>query len=679
MSPFPRVDGGVGWLVSRDDTRWMSQNNFTQNNFNGSRNGFFQTGTNRSTTQQMFFNELRFSAARSIRTSILILACFNILAAFATALGILCDAYFRERRNNRKFKFKRDGFSFVPEGEMYPLVLSVGIFIQSVTFAGAQSTGLGNFFGRGCTTIAQLMLPAVFLAPYIQLVFAVEIAIRALRKQPFAPRGKYGVSVCLAVVGMLTLANFLVAAFDRSQDFCLTSLFWFVAHYAKLCFALLVAVAVAILVCIVILFVRLTRSIKIDVTSRVTASRMVYYLALAVISIGFMIPFFFVQAFMEGRRSGVNALDLAMVASVVANVSGLMTGGLYLFLKSSVLSTIGPRDKAGEYEKRRAQYRVRRFDSDDSDNDSHTLCPSTESESLHRMDSHISLVATKKEEEVPDGKSIRSNTSRQGRRSPDSVHSGKLVSTAAPGIMPRAPEPARIPSASPAFSHMRKRSYSLFPRSTPASKSSVTLLPATTYSPSDNLKPPPSMANLVNFRHRRDSSLVSSATVQIGLRLSSVDDVPPHAKSNAVANDSEAHSLNCPNVLAEATPQGNKLPTRLGAVVIPPVVSGDTEDASARRDPVKDARMKTLPPVPKVDSHPAIQEPAKNQITLSPTVYSPDNPKKVKLPSPKGVGFNKPVSKPVNGAPRSSPGAPPRRRGTAETAPLPIDAKGDWI
>lgn len=151
-----------------------------QNNFNRSGNGFFQMANNRTTTtRQMFLNELRFSAAKSIRTSTMILACFNIVAAFATALGIICDSYFRERRNNKNYKFKyaatlrtmalwnqglltaarRNGFSFVPEGEVYPLVLSVGILIQSATFAGAQSTGLDSFLGRGCTTIAQLMLP----------------------------------------------------------------------------------------------------------------------------------------------------------------------------------------------------------------------------------------------------------------------------------------------------------------------------------------------------------------------------------------------------------------------------------------------------------------------------------------------------------------------------------------
>ncbi len=102
MSPFAGlVAGGVGWLESRDDNKWMTQGGF---NNNRSRTGVFQSATNQ-TTQQMFFNELKFSAARSIRTSTIILASFNIIAAFATAIGILCDSYFRRRRNDKTFKF----------------------------------------------------------------------------------------------------------------------------------------------------------------------------------------------------------------------------------------------------------------------------------------------------------------------------------------------------------------------------------------------------------------------------------------------------------------------------------------------------------------------------------------------------------------------------------------------
>ncbi|KAK4127812.1 hypothetical protein N657DRAFT_653935 [Parathielavia appendiculata] len=668
MSLYTGIAGGVGWLESRDD----------DSSFNMSRNGSFQGARNRTSTQQMFINELRFSAARSIRTSTIILASFNIIAAFATALGILCDSYFRKKRNDKQFKFWRNGFGFVPETEIYPLVLSVGIFIQGFIFAGAQSTGLDSLFGFGCTWLAQLMFPAVFIAPYTQLVFGVEIAIRALKKKSFAPRRKYNVSICLSIIGMLLLANFLISIFDRSPNFCLASLFWFVAHYSVICFGLFVAISTILLISTVMVFIRLHRSIKIEVTARVAASRMVYYLALAVISNSFVIPFFFVQGFMDSREQNSNALNLSLIASVVANVSGLMTGGLYLFLKSSTLTTIGPRDKVGEYENRRARYKITRDQSNDDDDDgpgfdSHIMNPVSGPESLRRVDSEASLTSAD-EEEALHGKSIEAGFAKDGRGSPDLFRSNKLVSAVASVLMPKAPEPARIPS-SLAGSHTRKRSYSLFPRSTVGSKPSMMLLPATTYSPGDALKPPPSMANLANMRHRRDSSLVSSATVQIGLRLSSVEGIPPPSQDRAATSESVVHTLDCPNVPKKGDMPSPKRAGALGAGPGTPPLPVGVADEGSQRDPVKDAKMKTLPPVPKINSQVPKADPAAGKVTLSPSIYSQNTPTKVKLPSPKGVGFSMPAPKAASSPPRN----PPRRRGTGDTTALPTNTNGDWI
>lgn len=125
----------------------------------------------------------------------------------------------------------------------------------------------------------------MFIVPYIQLIFGLEVAIRGLqKKEPFGARGKWAVTICLTIIGLLILANFLVANFDRAPNFCLTSLFWFVAHYSVGCFAMLTGIASTLLVCLVIVFVRLHRSTKIEVTERVAASRMVYYMALAIVS-----------------------------------------------------------------------------------------------------------------------------------------------------------------------------------------------------------------------------------------------------------------------------------------------------------------------------------------------------------------------------------------------------------
>ncbi|KAK0615950.1 hypothetical protein B0T17DRAFT_361363 [Bombardia bombarda] len=698
MSPFHQIDGGVGWLESRGDTTWRANTNSASTG-----NGLFQTATNTTTQQQqMFFNDLRFAAAKSIRTSTIILATFNTIAAFATAIGILIDAYYRERRNNKKYKFSRNGFAFVPAVEVFPLVLSVGIIVQGITFAVAQSTGLDSLVGAGCTLVAQLMLPAVFIVPYTQLIFGLEIMMRGLKKQPFAPRGKWSVTICLTIIGLLILTNFLVANFDRSPNFCLTSLFWFVGHYSTGCFALLTGICATLLVCTIVVFVKLHRSTKIEVTERVAASRMVYYMALGAISSGFMLPYFYVMSFVNQKGGQGNALTLSMVASVVANVSGLMTGGLYLFLKSNTLSTIGPRDKIGEYENRRLKYKIRRYGASDPDFDSHMMEPVTGPGSLRRMDSDASLSSIEKVEDTKYDESGRPPSLTYDGPNANPLRPNAVHPTQPP--VPRAPEPAMMSAMSSINPvHMRKRSYSLFPSAAPSIKS-VTLLPATTYSPNNNynesaadtLKPPPSMRNLVN-RHRRDSSLISSATVQIGLRLSSVEDMLPTAESKVVNGDANVYTLDCPNLVSADKPAlANKRPTALTALDtnIPilrpeePVV-----DESPSRDPVKNARMKTLPPVPMPGQAPvepsAANEVAQddNAVMLSPSVYSPTSPTKARLPSPKGVGFILPATK-FNGgsmrSPKSPPMATPRRRAaeddTVATTPrLPNANKGDWI
>lgn len=55
--------------------------------------------------------------------------------------------------------FRTHGFTFVGPAESFPLVLSVGIVVQGIVFAIAQSTGLDHLLTLGCTITSQMMLP----------------------------------------------------------------------------------------------------------------------------------------------------------------------------------------------------------------------------------------------------------------------------------------------------------------------------------------------------------------------------------------------------------------------------------------------------------------------------------------------------------------------------------------
>ena len=167
------------------------------------------------------------------------------------------------------------------------------------------------------------------------------------------------------------------------------------------------------------------------------------------------------------------------------------------------------------------------------------------------------------------------------------------------------------------------------------------------------------------------------ATVQIGIRLSSVDDMPPLAQTKmATSNDNVVHTLDCPNVVKESTLQSPKRAGAMASSTDGPVLSSSAKETSPTRAPVKEAKTKVLPVVPKINSQVPRAEPAQDGFTLSPAVYSPNTPTKVKLPSPRGVGFSMPAPKTASSA--SPPRSPPRRRGTGDTTPLATDAKA-WI
>lgn len=129
-----------------------------------------------ATTTAAITNALKFAQSKSVRTSTIILAAFNSLAAFTTAAGIIYGCWQYKKRMQRRatdpsvtqFEWRLSsqltpsrpsGLFFINTVEVFPLVLSVGITIQSITFAAAQSVGLQALLSRGCTLVAIFMLP----------------------------------------------------------------------------------------------------------------------------------------------------------------------------------------------------------------------------------------------------------------------------------------------------------------------------------------------------------------------------------------------------------------------------------------------------------------------------------------------------------------------------------------
>ncbi len=167
MSPFHEM-AGAAWLEGRAAQQFTPVNGTS---------GVFQLAATQNETTLQLINQFRFAAAKSIRTSTIILAAFNAVAAFTTVLGILYDCYTTKKRNERRYRYRyaprgwRWSFgdllsllcsgsrSFVQAAEVYPLVLSIGISIQGMVFALAQAKGLDDLLSRTCTLVSQFMLP----------------------------------------------------------------------------------------------------------------------------------------------------------------------------------------------------------------------------------------------------------------------------------------------------------------------------------------------------------------------------------------------------------------------------------------------------------------------------------------------------------------------------------------
>ncbi|POR35229.1 Uncharacterized protein TPAR_04567 [Tolypocladium paradoxum] len=632
---------GLGWNWARVAEMWSRAL--------GSDSGASQGFMFQSNTTSALINQLRFAAAKSNRTSLIILASFNALAAAATAFGIFWDCYTGAKRNDPRFRLRSSLLSVIGPKETFPFVLSCAIVIQSIIFAVVQSKGLKSLLILGCTPVSQLMLPALFIVPYIQLVFGLETALRAVRRYPFPERPKWTVPICLGIITAGLIGTYVLTRFVVPPNFCFAGLLRLVQRWSLGCFALLTAIASSLLIASLITITRLYRTSGIFETHRTCASWMACYMALAVVTMAVMIPSLWNLSLARSGKPDRQRRQLLMAANVAMNLSGLTTGGLYILLRSTRLGRIGPRGHA-------------EFDSQISKTGKRPSLPMY----AKQMEQPVSPVRlhwikmstdrideTRNEEEKVE--------SRPG--APTGGAPGPLSSKAVQSSPPKAPAAAHMPAATTRRPSIRKDSYNIFPPKQEAPDvKPMYLLPAATYNPStktnapsespfDLLLPPPTIRT---SRHLRNSSLGSSATVQIGLRVSNLNDMPP------VTSYYQA-----------PYPRNSEYPRNFGLAIStdvePSALDGTQGIDLQNADKVSEGTTeKQLPPVPLSTAKDTKND--EDETTLSPSVYSPQ------AQSPIGSGrANKTAS------PRGSPTRPPPPGPSWSFEGLPRVRSVEWI
>jgi hypothetical protein len=131
---------------------------------------------------------------------------------------------------------------------------------------------------------------AIFLVPFIQVVFGAEVAIRSLRASSFAPRGKWDVPILLGVVVLMEIGVWIPTHLDPEMDRCFASLAWFVEHFGRLSLILLSITGGLTILFAIVIFYRLTTLVSIPQCQRIAASQMVYYLVLSTVSMVCFVP-----------------------------------------------------------------------------------------------------------------------------------------------------------------------------------------------------------------------------------------------------------------------------------------------------------------------------------------------------------------------------------------------------
>jgi hypothetical protein len=240
--------------------------------------------SNGSTDPENALAKLILNANLSARKGSIALATLNILAAFLVFATIGYDCRRMARRDGVRRGIFHCWKSAISSANVVPLVLVLGALIQSLVFIGVQSTGLQNLCIPQCRAASQLVFPAIFIVPYLQVVLGIESALRGLRRQSFSPRGKYGIATCIAIVVVMLLLTWVPTYVRPQKGQCFAAVMGFVASRGASGATILVTMAATTGTCAFTILYRLYRIEHTDPRQRVDASSIAYYLVLGALS-----------------------------------------------------------------------------------------------------------------------------------------------------------------------------------------------------------------------------------------------------------------------------------------------------------------------------------------------------------------------------------------------------------
>lgn len=462
---------------------------------------------------------------------------------------------------------------------------------------------------------------AMFLLAYIHLVFGGEYTIRAFQSKRFSPRKPWTTRICLAVFGLLLILTWLPSNIIRAPQKCYGDIIWRPFRVIPIGLGITSAMIVIFMGMAAIIGMRLIRTVNIDPNERIAASRVFYYLIASIVLQILMLPFF-IQGVLGDFDKDLSSARLAELDLVGA---GIIISLIHIFLRTNALRTalkpvqtawtpkrkfrffgnsdleivnisppvnlLGPRD---------ADYYTNEKDRTNTRNEYRIPDEKTpfEAENLYtiprtpagRRESKWPLPAeplstpkpaelggassptrspppTARHKRTPTNYSLFPNAEDEGPKLPAAVYSP----TSPPPVekKDRPESPKRIVQPDRSISAILDDYSSSRDTFQPSDQEPLILLQPTTYTPLekskqevDSLFLQPPAPNFAINNHRRGSSASSTATLQIGLRLSM-------APSAAIGAPSSVPSWTPPPPPASG-------PSRLKALMTPPAEESES-------------------------------------------------------------------------------------------------------
>ncbi|MCJ1465056.1 hypothetical protein MMC07_003672 [Pseudocyphellaria aurata] len=263
--------------------------------------------------------------------AILILASINVTAAVLMIGNITYEAWSKKEWDF----YPKTGcgyLNFFPTlhpAEVFPVIFAAIVVPQGVIIIAISVVESHKLLLPSCNTIAQIVWLVLWIGPYTMLVFGLETAFRSFQSTGFLSQGRWHIFTRIIGVLLLTIVTAIPSLTLPARGECFASFIWWTAHLAKPGIAICLTLMFAYITCASVITFQLITTAKIHSDHRIQASRIVCYLLVSTLLLSLIVPYY-IQVIMSEI-----ALTASKMAEVALNLTGLVPGLLYLLLRSN--------------------------------------------------------------------------------------------------------------------------------------------------------------------------------------------------------------------------------------------------------------------------------------------------------------------------------------------------------